>query len=97
MRRDPQQRLTFPQRLPYQPKLKVLEVSQPTMNEARRSGTRPATDVTFINQQHFQPAHRRIARDTRTVDPRANNYQIKLRVRLCSSVAHTIWCYQRTI
>ena len=55
------------------PKFTVFQITQAAVNEARGPGRGPAADVTFIDKQHFQPAHCRVASDARAVDSCPDN------------------------
>src|ERR1044072_3785539 len=107
MRRDAQQRFALTQRLPHQPKLEMLQISEPAMNQSRRSRTRTATDVTLIDQKHFQSTHSRVACDPRAVDSAADHNAIEIRFhpsdswpipyRVCAAPSKTSsqWCPTR--
>ncbi len=78
MRRELEQPLALVQRLVNEPELRMLEVPQPSVDQPRRRGRRPAAQVAAIEQRHRQPAQRRLARDGGTVDPGPDDDQVDL-------------------
>src|SRR5215213_4388129 len=46
----------------------MFEIAQTAMNESRRGAGRTGAKFTLFDQQHFQPAHRRVASDPGAVD-----------------------------
>src|SRR5207253_1382414 len=77
MRRDCQKPLALSQTLAHKAGLAVLKIAKPAVNEPRRPAGRPTAYVTLIEHQNPQPARRRIARNARAVDARADNGDIK--------------------
>ena len=49
-----------------------------------------AADVRLVDQQHFETAHRSVARDTDTVNPRADDDHIRIRSHHIVSIVHCL-------
>src|SRR4051794_9929806 len=68
-----QQAPPFHQRLPHQPQLGMLQISQSAVNDASRPTGRPSREVVLFNQQSTAPGTRTFAGNGDPVNSAANN------------------------
>ena len=73
-----QQNFPFPEGFAHQRKFQVLQVAQPTVNEASGPTGSTATKVPFLDQEGFQSPQCGIARDSSSIDAPSNNDQVVL-------------------
>ena len=79
MRRHIQQHFTLDQRLANQQKLVVFQIAQPAVDEFCRPGGRARSQVIHFRQANGIATAGSIARDTASVNPAANDEDIKHR------------------
>ena len=68
--------MTLAQRLANQANLAMFQVSKPAVNETGGPAGGAAPHVSFIQKQHAQTAHGRIARDARAIDAGADDNHV---------------------
>ena len=87
VRRDSQQRLALPYRLANEMKLSVLQISNPAVNEARRTARSATREVVALDQRDPEPAHGGVARHTAAGNPAADHEQIEF---FCEEFSHSL-------
>ena len=83
-----QQPFALAQRLVDEAELEMLEITQPAVDEPRRRAARSGADIAALDEQHFDAAERRLARDRRPIDPRPDHDQLVRCSVLPGCIAH---------
>ena len=76
MRRDAQQDLALAHVAPHEAEVELLEVAQPPVDQPGRSRGRARAEVMLLDERDREPAERRVARDTGSDDPAADDEKI---------------------
>ena len=76
MRHGAQQHFAFDQRLPNQPELEKLKITQPAMEQLGGPRRRRRGEIAHLCQFDAQAAARRVAGDATSVNPAADDEQI---------------------
>src|SRR5689334_15047828 len=81
MWREAQQLPALAARLEHQVEIPVLEISQPTMYEARRAARRTAREIILLHEGDAHSTQRSIARDAAARDAAADNEDVEFVAR----------------
>ena len=77
MRRNAEQRFPLAQVEADQPQVEHLQISEPAVDDARRSGRRPAAEIPPLHEQDAQTAHGGVARDATADDAAADDCDVE--------------------